>query len=190
MAQAPATATKPRFQEDSLTIPPDVKVEITPPATVRVKGSLGVVEKDFSHAGAEIGLEGGVLRIRVYGRGRRCVARLGTVKAHIKNMITGVTQGFMYKLKIVQSHFPMNVKVQGNSLVIENFAGEKYPRVITLPEGVKVQVKGDDVIITGIDKYLVGLAAGQIELGTKITRKDLRKFLDGIYIYEKKVGMS
>lgn len=187
---AQESVSKMKFQEDTVKIPQDIQVELTPPALVRIKGRLGSVERDFSHAGAELSMDGDVLRIRVYGRGRRCLARLGTVKANIKNMIIGVTQGFTYKLKIVQSHFPMSVKVQGGNLVVENFAGEKYPRIIHLPEGVKVQVKGDDVIVMGVDKYLVGLAAGRIEQGTRITRKDLRKFLDGIYIYEKKVGMS
>ncbi|GBC71268.1 50S ribosomal protein L6 [Candidatus Calditenuaceae archaeon HR02] len=187
---AQESISKMKFQEDTVKIPQDIQVELTPPARVKIKGKLGSVERDFGHAGAEVSLDGDVLHIRVYGRGRRCLARLGTVKANIKNMIIGVTQGFTYKLKIVQSHFPMSVKVQGGNLVVENFAGEKYPRVIRLPEGVKVQVKGDDVIVTGIDKYLVGLAAGRIEQGTRITRKDLRKFLDGIYIYEKKIGMG
>jgi len=188
LAQEPIS--KPKFQEDSITIPQDVQVEITPPAYLRVKGKLGVVERDFSHAGAELSLDTGLLKIKVYGRGRNCLARLGTVKANIKNMIIGVTQGYTYRLKIVQSHFPISVKVQGNNLIVENFTGEKYPRVIRLPDGVKVQVKGDDVIVSGIDKFLVGLAASRIEQGSRITRKDLRKFLDGIYIYEKKIGMS
>ncbi|MEM0481485.1 MAG: 50S ribosomal protein L6 [Nitrososphaerota archaeon] len=188
MAQEPIS--KVEFQEDTVKLPQDVQAELTPPAHVKIKGRLGVVERDFGHAGAEVSLDGDVLRIRVYGRGRRCLARLGTVKATIKNMIIGVTQGFTYKLKIVQTHFPISVKVQGSNLVVENFTGEKYPRIISLPEGVKVQVKGDDIIVTGIDKYLVGLAAGRIEHGTRITRKDLRKFLDGIYVYEKKIGMG
>lgn len=190
MTQAQVAKSKPHFQEGSVKVPPDVKVEVTPPAHIRVSGNLGVLENDFSHAGVEISLDGGVLRIKAHGRGRKCLARLGTVKANIRNMIIGVTHGFTYKLKIVQSHFPMNVRVQGRNLVVENFAGEKYPRVISLPEGVKVQVKGDDVIVTGINKFLVGLAAGRIEQGARITRKDLRKFLDGIYIYEKKAGTS
>lgn len=188
MGQEPVSKIK--FLEESLKIPQDVQVEVSPPAFVRIKGRLGVIERDFSHAGAEVNLESGYLRIRVFGKGRRGLARLGTIKANIRNMMIGVTQGYTYKLKIVQSHFPISVKVQGNKLIVENFTGERYPRVISLPEGVKVQVKGDDVIVSGIDKFLVGLAAGRIEQGTRITRRDLRKFLDGIYIYEKAVGMS
>ncbi|MCS7145703.1 MAG: 50S ribosomal protein L6 [Aigarchaeota archaeon] len=183
-------ASKLKYREGVVEIPRDVQVEVMPPAFVRVKGRLGVIERDFGHAGAELSIDGDTLKVKVYGRGRRALARLGTIKASIGNMITGVTQGYTYKLKIVQSHFPISVKVQGNSLVVENFTGERHPRVIRLPEGVKVQVKGDDVIVSGIDKFLVGLAAGRIEQGTRITRKDLRKFLDGIYVYEKKVGMS
>lgn len=50
---------------------------------------------------------------------------LGTIVAHIRNMINGVTKGYEYKLAIVYSHFPMNVKVEGNKIMITNFLGEK-----------------------------------------------------------------
>ncbi len=181
---------KPRFLEDKVRIIDGVQVQTTPPASIIVSGPLGRLERNFNHAGAELTLEGGEIKIRVYGRGRKALARLGTIKKHIKNMMTGVTQGFTYKMKIVQSHFPMNVKVQGNRLVVENFTGEKNPRIIELPQNVKVEVRGDDVVVKGIDKDLVGLVAGRIEAGTRVKEKDLRKFLDGIYLYEKKVGMD
>jgi large subunit ribosomal protein L6 len=181
---------KPRFLEDKVRIIDGVQVQTNPPASITVSGPLGRLERNFNHSGAELALEGGEIKIRVYGRDRKALARLGTIKKHIKNMMTGVTQGFTYKMKIVQSHFPMNVKVQGNRLVVENFTGEKNPRIIELPQNVKVEVRGDDVVIKGIDKDLVGLAAGRIEVGTRLKEKDLRKFLDGIYLYEKKVGMD
>jgi large subunit ribosomal protein L6 len=181
---------KKRFLEDKVKIPEGVRVVINPPASISVSGPLGNIEKDFGHAGSELSLEGDEIRIRIYGRSRKAVARLGTIKKHIKNMVTGVTQGYTYKMRIVQSHFPMSVKVQGNRLIIENFTGERHPRFIELPDKVRVEVKGDDVVIKGIDKDLVGLAAGLIETGTRIRNKDLRKFLDGIYLYEKKVGMD
>ncbi|MFQ6053494.1 MAG: 50S ribosomal protein L6, partial [Candidatus Bathyarchaeia archaeon] len=45
--------------------------------------------------------------------------------------------------------------------------------------------QGDDIIIEGIDIEEVGQTAANIQRATKIRRKDLRKFLDGIYVYNK-----
>ncbi len=172
-------------------VPGDVEVEVSPPAQVRVKGRLGELVKDLSHMGVRLEKEDGAVVIRLYGKGRRAKAMMGTAQSIIKNMITGVTQGFTYKMKIISSHFPMNVKVQGDQVIIENFIGERWPRRARIVgAGTKVEVKGDDVIVKGIDKEAVGQTAANIEQATKITRKDLRKFLDGIYVYEKKVGME
>jgi len=57
-------------------------------------------------------------------------ALVGTIYSHIQNMITGVTKGYQYKLKIVFSHFPISVKIQDKSVLIENFTGERRPRKI------------------------------------------------------------
>jgi len=170
-------------------IPEGVEVHVEPPAKIRVKGRLGELEKDLSHAAVKLELDSGKVLVKFLGKGRRAESMIGTISSIIKNMITGVTQGFMYKLKIVASHFPISVKVQGDTVIIENFIGERFPRTAKIVgDGTKVEVRGDDVIVKGIDKQAVGQTAANIEQATKIRGKDLRKFLDGIYIYEKKVG--
>ena len=115
---------------------------------------------------------------------------VGTVCAHIRNMIKGVTKGFTYKLKIVYAHFPISVKVEGDKILIENFLGERAPRVAKIVGNTKVIVKKDDVILQGINIEEVGQTAANIEQATKIKNKDPRKFLDGIYVYEKHEGFE
>lgn len=110
---------------------------------------------------------------------------VGTIRAHINNMIKGVTEGFTYKLKIRYAHFPMKVSVKGNEVIIENFLGEKHPRRARIMEGVTVKISGEDVIVTGIDKEKVGQTAANIEQATRIKGRDPRVFQDGIYIVEK-----
>ncbi|MCS7117696.1 MAG: 50S ribosomal protein L6 [Thaumarchaeota archaeon] len=177
-----------RYVEEVLRVEEGVKVTVEDGGVLRVKGPLGELTLDFRVAGVEfIGSDGGLV-VRVHGKGKKAKALLGTVRAKVRNAALGVTKGFTYKLKIVKTHFPMSVKVQGDTLLIENFTGERVPRTIKLVPGVKVAVKGDDVIVSGIDKEKVGLTAGMIEQATKIREKDLRKFLDGIYVYEKSVG--
>ena len=182
-----------RLQEnvEKVEIPDGVDVEVEPPAKIRVKGKLGELFKDLTHMGVELKKEGNAVVVKLYGKGRRAKSMMGTAKSVVKNMITGVTEGFTYKMKIVASHFPMSVKVQGDQVIIENFIGERWARKARIVgPGTRVEVKGDDVLVKGIDKEAVGQTAANIEQATKITGKDARKFLDGIYIYEKRVGLE
>jgi len=109
-----------------------------------------------------------------------------TSKSLIKNMIIGVTKGFTYKLKIVFAHFPITVKVKGNQVHIENFYGERSPRIAQIIGNSKIEVKEDDIIVKGISIYDVGQTAANIEQATKVKNKDLRVFLDGVYVYDKR----
>ncbi len=182
-------STKLENLEKRIPIPDDVKVNLEG-LRLKVTGKLGSNEYDFSHMGIELSLDGKEIMVKVPGNKRRARAMLGTAKSIIKNMLTGVTQGFTYKMKIVASHFPISVKVSGNEVIIENFLGERYKRRAKIVGNTKVVIKGDDVIISGIDKYAVGQTATNIENATCIKKKDPRKFLDGIYVYKKLEGIE
>jgi large subunit ribosomal protein L6 len=105
-------------------------------------------------------------------------------------MITGVTKGYQYKLKIVFSHFPISVKLQDKSVLIENFTGERRPRRIKLIGSVKVKIEPDDIIVEGSNLEEVSQTAAYIEQATRVRNKDPRVFLDGIYVYERNEGMA
>jgi large subunit ribosomal protein L6 len=100
-------------------------------------------------------------------------------------MIKGVTQGFTYRLKIVFVHFPMTVRIEGRRIEIQNFIGERKAREAKIAGGAKVRVEGEDVIVEGIDIDDVAQTAANIQQSMKIRKKDLRKFMDGIYVYSK-----
>ncbi len=168
-------------------IPPEVEVKVDGKRVV-VKGPKGTLERDFSHArNVYLKIEDGKVIIESLFPKKKDEALVGTLAGHIKNMIKGVTKGFRYKLKIVYAHFPISVKVEGDKVIIENFLGEKVPRVAKIVGDVKVKVEGDDVIVEGIDIESVGQTAANIELATKIKDKDPRVFLDGIYVYSRGV---
>ena len=103
-------------------------------------------------------------------------------------MIVGVTRGFLYKMRFVYSHFPINVTTNGNTVEIRNFLGEKRVRKVQLLHGVEyvrtASVK-DQIELSGNDITAVSLSAAQIQQATNVRHKDLRKFLDGIYVSEK-----
>ena len=117
---------------------------------VNVKGAKGSLIRDFTFASITIEGEGKNIRIWAKWPRKKEAALVGTITSHIQNMITGVTKGYQYKLKIVFSHFPISVKLQGRTLVIENFTGERRGRSIELIGDVKVKIEPDDIIVEGI----------------------------------------
>jgi large subunit ribosomal protein L6 len=110
---------------------------------------------------------------------------VGTIIAHIRNMVKGVTEGYTYRMRVVYSHFPITVKVEGDKVLIQNFLGESVPRVAKIVGDTKIEVKGQDIILTGCDKEAVGQTCGNIEQACRISKYDRRVFQDGIYIVEK-----
>jgi large subunit ribosomal protein L6 len=112
-------------------------------------------------------------------------AIVGTFAAHTKNMCHGVSEGFEYRMKVVYSHFPIQLKLQGNRLEINNFLGEKKARSARIEAGVTAKVANDEVVLTGIDRELVGTSAANIEHATHIRDRDPRVFQDGIYIVQR-----
>jgi large subunit ribosomal protein L6 len=157
---------------------------------ITIKGEKGELVRDFSHAPIQILLEGKTVTVQASWPRKKEAALVGTVRSHIQNMIKGVTAGFTYKLKIVFSHFPITVKIQGKTLTIQNFTGERNPRKAKIMGDAKVTVKGDDIIVQGINLEDVSQTAANIQNATKIRRKDPRVFLDGIYVSEKHEGFQ
>jgi len=169
---------------EEIEIPEGVEVTVEN-NVVKVKGPKGELERELKYPEVKIFMEDGKVVIYKDFPRKNDIAIVRTFKAHINNMIKGVTEGFTYKLKVVYSHFPITVKVQGDKVVIENFLGEKAPRLAQILPGVKVKVKGQEIVVEGIDKEKVGQTAANIEQATRITKWDRRVFQDGIYIVEK-----
>jgi large subunit ribosomal protein L6 len=167
-----------------ISIPEGVSVSFSQDLFV-VRGPKGTVQRKFWYPGIKI--EAGEEEIVVDADSSRKEqkAMVGTFASHIKNLVTGVTEGFECKLKIVYAHFPMQVKVEGKTLIIGNFLGEKKPRVAKILGETTVKVNGNEVIISGVNKEDVGQTAANIEQKTKIKRFDPRTFQDGIYIVQK-----
>ena len=115
---------------------------------------------------------------------------MNTARSIIRNILEGVVEGYTIKMKIVFSHFPINVKVEGKKVLIENFQGERAPRITKVWGETKVVPKSDDVIITGHVLTDVSQTAAEIENGSRVKNKDHRVFLDGIYKFEKKKGIE
>jgi large subunit ribosomal protein L6 len=108
-----------------------------------------------------------------------------TLVAHVKNMIQGLEEPFVYRLESANVHFPMTMKVSGSQLIINNFLGEKTPRTADIYPNVKLDISGQKITITSADVEAAGQTAANIEKATRVPNRDRRIFQDGIYITEK-----
>ncbi|KUG20398.1 MAG: 50S ribosomal protein L6 [Methanomicrobiaceae archaeon] len=152
---------------------------------LRVSGPLGTLERDLRFPQISVTMSDDGIVIATDSEKKKIQAMCGTLESHARNMTKGVTSGFEYHMKVVYSHFPIQLKVSGDRLDVVNFLGEKQPRYAKILDGVSIRVGNDEVTVTGIDKEKVGNTAANIEHATRITKRDPRVFQDGIYIVER-----
>jgi large subunit ribosomal protein L6 len=171
--------------ERELPIPEGVTVEIEG-KRVKVSGPKGTLKKKFKYFfDIKITKKENKVVVTSPSDRKKVRAMVGTIIAHIRNMVKGVTEGYTYRMRVVYSHFPITVKVEGDKVLIQNFLGESVPRVAKIVGDTKIEVKGQDIILTGCDKEAVGQTCGNIEQACRISKYDRRVFQDGIYIVEK-----
>jgi len=171
--------------EKELVIPENVTVEMNN-KNVKVSGPKGELEKEFKHFfDIKIKKKENKIVVTSPSDRRKVKAMVGTISAHIKNMVKGVTEGYTYKMRVVYSHFPVTVKVENDKVMIQNFLGETVPRVAKIVGDTKIEVKGQDIILTGPNKDDVGQTSANIEQACRINKYDRRIFQDGVYIVEK-----
>ena len=166
-------------------IPENVKVSIKS-HMLNVEGPLGKTYKNFKKIPVDIEITDSKVSLKAQGTRNSSFAIMNTARSIIRNLIEGVIEGYTVKMKIVFS----NVKVEGKQVLIENFQGERAPRVTKIWGETKVVPKGDDVIITGHVLTDVTQTAAEIENSSRVKNKDHRVFLDGVYKFEKKKGIE
>lgn len=169
--------------KEKIEVPKGIELKVSG-SSVEVTGPKGKLSKTFRFPGVKITLEGNEVVVESSFKRRRDKAAVGTILAHLRNMFKGVAEGFIYKMRVVYSHFPVTVKVEGKRVSVNNFLGERHPRYADIVGDVKVEVNGDEVLVSGINKEEVGQTAVNIERSTKVTHKDRRIFQDGCYIVE------
>ncbi len=170
--------------EATVQIPDGVTVSMVGTRVV-VAGPKGTLERDMRFPAITIAITDEQVTVSTGLTRKRVVAMVGTLASHIRNMCHGVTEGYEYRMKVVFSHFPIQLKLQGSILVIDNFLGEKQARFARIEPGVTALVGNDAVTLSGIDKEKVGNSAANIEHATRIRKRDPRVFQDGIYIVER-----
>jgi len=172
-----------------LKIPEDITATVNN-RVVSIKGKRGMLRKSFKHTQLDVKMIGKKrLQAEKWFGNRKDIATVRTVISHVENMIKGVTLGYRYKMKSVYAHFPINIAIQDDGATVEvrNFLGEKYVRRVSMSAGVKCVQTGqkDEIAVEGNDLELVSQSAAQIQQCVLVKNKDIRKFLDGIYVSDK-----
>lgn len=175
-----------------LEIPEGVTVTINA-RSIKVVGPRGELSKDLKHIDVTFAkVSDRAIKITVHNGDRKHVAALRTVKSLIANLVTGVTKGYKYKMRYVYAHFPINVntvEIDGQNFVeIRNFLGEKRIRQVKIFDGVTVEASAnvkDELVLSGNSLEAVSQNCADIQQICRVRNKDIRKFLDGIYVSER-----
>lgn len=178
--------------EQSIAVPEGVTVSIKS-RVVKVTGPRGTLVKSLKHIDVTFTkVSEKLIKVTVHNGDRKHVAALRTVKSLIANLITGVTKGYKYKLRYVYAHFPINVNTidkDGKKFIeIRNFLGDKKVRLVPVRDGVDVEfstAQKDELVLSGNSVEDVSQNAADVQQICRVRNKDIRKFLDGIYVSHK-----
>ena len=141
-----------RIGKKPISLPNDVEVTVEAGNVLTVKGPKGTLTGTFNTE-LTITVENGQLEVERPSETKFHRSIHGTTRALINNMVVGVTEGFKKQLKMIGVGY--RAQLQGNTLVI--LAGYSHPVNMEVPEGLTVEVpKNTDIIVSGIDKQLVG----------------------------------
>ncbi len=133
----------------------DVKVD---GKHVTVKGPKGELARQF-HERVTISIDEGVAEVARQDDSREARSLHGLSRALLANMVQGVSEGFKKELEIVGVGYRAALKGQD----LEMQLGFSHPVSVSAPEGISFEVpEQTKVIISGIDKELVGQVAANI----------------------------
>jgi large subunit ribosomal protein L6 len=171
--------------ESIIEVPSDISISVNN-AEVTMKGKGKEIKRVFPQMPTmEMKQNGNNITLSANKATKRELKLINSIAAHLRNMIGGIKEDFVYKLEVCNVHFPMVVKLEGNKIKIKNFLGEKVDRETEILPNVKVTIKGNVIEVISPDIEAAGQTAAKIEIATKIRNRDRRVFQDGIFITEK-----
>tara|TARA_Y100000310_G_scaffold342247_1_gene444604 strand:- start:20248 stop:20817 length:570 start_codon:yes stop_codon:yes gene_type:complete len=150
-----------------------------------LKGTKGEAKREFSNKNITIEHKDGAIILTASKSNKVNKKVIKSYASHVRNMMDGCLEAHKYMLKICSGHFPMNVVVSNNELIVKNFLGEKVPRTLKLKPGADVKVEGDNITVESPVKEIAGQVSADIELLTRRTGYDARIFQDGLWIIMK-----
>lgn len=155
-----------RLGKKQIEIPTGVTVDISA-KSISVKGPKGQLSI-APYKGIDVKVDGSSLVVsNTDPADRKLNAMHGTMRAHLNNMVVGVSEGFKRDMQIFGTGY--NIKEQGGKLVLN--VGYCHPVELKMPKGVSVEIKtaatrGNEVpaifSISGVDKHQLGQFAAEL----------------------------
>jgi large subunit ribosomal protein L6 len=140
-----------------VSLPAGVEIKVSGNNLVTVKGPKGQLQETVSDR-LKVEIKDGVLTLTPDGNDKEAREAHGLYRSLINNMVTGVTVGFEKKLQLGGVGFKAEKK--GKVLALQ--LGYSHPVDMEDPEGIETEVAGNEVIVRGTDKALVGNYAANI----------------------------
>ena len=144
-----------RIGNNPVTVPKGV--DVTLGHVIKVKGPKGSLELKANHFVNIKDDEGKIVFERAHNS-RPARAAHGLMRALVANMVHGVTEGFERKLEI--NGVGYRAEVAGQKMTLQ--LGYSHPVIYDLPAGISAKVEKNIIILSGIDKQLLGAAAAKI----------------------------
>ena len=127
-------------------------------STVTVKGAKGALKLPL-RPGLSLVQEGNDIRIEIAERNKESLMHAGSLRAHLANVVQGVSQGYEKKLELVGVGY--RAQAQGRSLNLT--LGFSHPVVHQMPKGVTIETPTQtEILVKGADKQQVGQVAAEI----------------------------
>lgn len=145
-----------RLGKQPVTIPAGVTVTFEE-GVLKVKGPKGELSREIRKDDVDIAIDGSTVTLTP-GKTDAAPALWGTYAAHLRNMITGVTEGFTKVLEIEGVGYRAEVK--GNELVLN--MGFSHPVPLEVPAGITAEVQKNVITLAGFDKDLLGQFAANV----------------------------
>jgi large subunit ribosomal protein L6 len=146
-----------RVAKQLITLPKGVNVTITA-EEVTIKGAKGTMSLSI-HSGVAVVQEGAALKVQQLVESREANMTAGTTRAHLANLVQGVSTGFERKLELVGVGY--RAQAQGKSLNLT--LGFSHPVVYVAPEGITIETPSQtEILVKGSDAQKVGQVAADI----------------------------
>jgi len=146
-----------RVAKQLITLPKGVNATITA-EEVTIKGAKGTMSLSI-HSGVAVVQEGAALKVQQLVESREANMTAGTTRAHLANLVQGVSTGFERKLELVGVGY--RAQAQGKSLNLT--LGFSHPVVYVAPEGITIETPSQtEILVKGSDAQKVGQVAADI----------------------------
>lgn len=124
---------------------------------ITVRGPKGELSREV-HPDMDLNVQDKVIHVVASGESKKMGALHGLTRSLVANMVTGATQGFERVLEVNGVGYRAEVK----SDVLTLSLGYSHPVVYQLPKGVSASAEKNRIILSGIDKELLGSTAATI----------------------------